>query len=730
MTGLSIPFYNFTRGELTPLLAGRADFEGTFNGVRQMENMIVLEQGPARKRRGTRFVAEVKDHNYAPNLVPFIAATDQAYVIEAGNQYMRFFYDRARVLSSGSIYEISAPYASNHVEEIDDAQNNDVMYLTHELYAPQKLTRYSHTGWGIEPVPFRYGPLAAENINNAITLRASNSYGEVTITASQPVFYVGHVGSIWGISDGDSGINVYPLWKQSTSYGAFAIVRYDGRTYSNISGAATSGTTPPEHGYGTASDGTITWQFLNEGTGYFKVKAYISPTQVLADVQEGIQLPNSVVSSSFWYKPTPYWNPPAFSDATGWPRVCTFYESRFWLGREQRLYSSRSNEQYEDFREGSEDDAAMILPLISTTADHIRWLESFTSLAAGTMNGGFFIRSDEGAITPSTLAGSIKKNMSVRAAKVPPVLVSNFLMFLSRSRRKLYAANYNYEQDNYEPEDMTVMSEHITGGGLDELTYQAEPYGIVWGRRRDGTMTGLTINVPQKVYGWHRHILGGNQAKVNSFCTIPGQEGYGDETWLVVERTIGGATKRFIEVLEPEGDGIDFYVDAGTTYRGAATSLMTGLSHLEGETIVAWADGKVHRDLLVTSGTITLPEPASLIHAGLPYTAKLRTMAPQVVANINTVGKLRRLATAVIKLYRSMGGRVGRDGDHAHDVHFRKPDSNMDAAQPLFGDPYPDDVRQAINGTNDRDGSIYIENSDPLPLVVCNITCEVIVGEK
>ena len=88
---------NFTAGELTPKLAGQIDFKKYGNGVEILENMTVFPQGGASRRYGTRFVAEVKDSSKTTRLIPFEFNVEQAYILEFGNNYIRFFKDNGQI---------------------------------------------------------------------------------------------------------------------------------------------------------------------------------------------------------------------------------------------------------------------------------------------------------------------------------------------------------------------------------------------------------------------------------------------------------------------------------------------------------------------------------------------------------------------------------------------------------------------------------------------------------
>lgn len=90
-------FTNFTAGELSPKLYGRMDFDRYNNGAKTLTNMIVYPQGPTITRPGTYYVAGVSDQTRTTRLIPFEYSTAQAYMIEAGHYYMRFYKDQGQI---------------------------------------------------------------------------------------------------------------------------------------------------------------------------------------------------------------------------------------------------------------------------------------------------------------------------------------------------------------------------------------------------------------------------------------------------------------------------------------------------------------------------------------------------------------------------------------------------------------------------------------------------------
>lgn len=153
---------SFNAGELSPQLYGRIDVEKYVAGCRTMENFIPLVHGPARRRPGTYFVAEVKDSSKVVRLIPFEFSVTQAYILEFGHQYIRFYKDQGQIEISGAAYEIASPYSEQYLDGLRFAQDADTLYIVHHLYEPRKLTRTGHTSWTLSTVDFQNGPYLDE----------------------------------------------------------------------------------------------------------------------------------------------------------------------------------------------------------------------------------------------------------------------------------------------------------------------------------------------------------------------------------------------------------------------------------------------------------------------------------------------------------------------------------------------------------------------------------------
>lgn len=163
---------NFTSGEISPLLYGRVDITRYKNGVASLENCLAYPHGGVYRRPGIRFVAAAKEPDVRCKLVPFRFSVSQAYNVEFGDEYARFFTQRAQLIS-GTPVEVVTPYQTADLDNIRYAQDKDALYLTDGAYPQQKLTRVSATAFDLSPVDFKNGPFLDENEEPSWTISAS-----------------------------------------------------------------------------------------------------------------------------------------------------------------------------------------------------------------------------------------------------------------------------------------------------------------------------------------------------------------------------------------------------------------------------------------------------------------------------------------------------------------------------------------------------------------------------
>ena len=222
---------------------------------------------------------------------------------------------------------------------------------------------------------------------------------------------------------------------------------------------------------------------------------------------------------------------------------------------------------------------------------------------------------------------------------------------------------------------------------------------------------------------------------VESVSVIAGNNGVGqthdstnrDEVWLQIKRTINGATTRYIEFFERDYENSQdsedaVYSDSCITYDSTAATTITGLTHLEGETVKIWADAAIQADKTVSSGSITLDTPAKVVQIGLGYTHKIKTLKIEGGNKAGTsVGKTKRINGTTFVLLDSHTIKYGPTSSELIKNDFREVSDVMDSGTPLF----TGELFVEFDGNWGSDPKIHVESDDPAPFTLLAIAPEV-----
>jgi hypothetical protein len=232
------------------------------------------------------------------------------------------------------------------------------------------------------------------------------------------------------------------------------------------------------------------------------------------------------------------------------------------------------------------------------------------------------------------------------------------------------------------------------------------------------------------VVAWARHFTGPDQPQdssspvkgmFESVAVIPHWNGDRDVAWFVVQRDINGNTKRFVEHFdEVSGFYGKVYSDCSLTYSGSPATTISGLGHLEGETVQILGDGAVYPDKVVTGGQVTLDPAASEVEVGLQFISTLETMDPEVPLQGTTQGRQKHWAEIIVRLDNSLGCFVDDE-----EIPFRSSQDLMDTPPPIF----TGDHKLSPSLTRGSLGSIKVQQKQPLPLTVVAVFGTLGIGE-
>ncbi|MDJ0686772.1 MAG: hypothetical protein QNJ84_18970 [Alphaproteobacteria bacterium] len=151
--------FNFSRGEISPLLHAHVDLDMYRTALGVCENWLPLPHGVLTARPGTRFCGMTKYNDKKCRLERFVFARNDAYCLEIGHLYIRFWRDQGRILDSDdAIYEVTTPFTDAQVFDLSIKQNDNDLYFAHQDHPPQILTRNDHADWTFSPIEFTAKP--------------------------------------------------------------------------------------------------------------------------------------------------------------------------------------------------------------------------------------------------------------------------------------------------------------------------------------------------------------------------------------------------------------------------------------------------------------------------------------------------------------------------------------------------------------------------------------------
>ena len=504
-------------------MEGRTDFAKYFNGATNIENFVVMPHGPITRRPGTYFVSEIKTSANKTRLIPFTFSTEQTYILEFGNQYIRFFKDDGQIVeanktitgitaanpavvtsnshgySNGDFVTISSVVGMTEVNgktfkvadkttntfELQDVDGNDIN--------SSGYTAYSSAG-------------VANRIYQITTSYTTAQLFDLKFAQSADVMYICHPSheasklsrtghTSWTLSEVDFA-ETGPYMDTNTTTTTLTPASSGTGTGVNITASSTTGINGGD-GWQTTDVGRI----LKFNSGEAVITARTNTTVVVCTITKAFA--NTDATAAF--------NLGSFSDTTGHPSVVTFFQQRLVFAgtsdQPQTMFFSKSGD-YENMTAGTDADDAMIYTIASNQVNAIKAMKATRTLIVMTTGGEYAVSAGTAsAITPTNI--SIIKQSNYGSAGVDALSIGNATIFLQRAKRKMRELAYNFDTDGYVAPDLTILSEHITESGITQMDYQQEPYSVVWGARTDGILTGLTYNRLENVVAWHRHIIGG-----------------------------------------------------------------------------------------------------------------------------------------------------------------------------------------------------------------------------
>jgi len=754
---------SFSGGELAPSLHARVDLAKYATGLKTCRNFFVQAHGGVANRSGTKFVCETANSAKITRLIPFEFNTEQTYILEFGHQTMRVIKDGGQVLSSGSPVSITSPYSDTELADLKFTQSADVMTICHPSYPVKEVKRTSHTAWTITSVSFGTSMSAPGSVSstaqNYDSGNPGTSYSYVVTAVETDTSDESVASSATSVTNNNlsstitntiswgavSGANSYNVFKSFGGIYGF-IGRSTGTTFKDDNIEADPNDTP-------ATARTI----FNTTNEYPSTVAYYQQRLVFGQTNNDPQ--KIFMSQTGNYHNFNISEPLRDDDAVTFTIAASqVNEVRHLVPLSDMIILTSGGEWLLTANDGVITPSAIqVKPqgyrgsadappiVIGNTIIHLQSKGAIIRDLAFALESDSYTGNDLTVLARHLFAGKTVKEWAYAQAPhsiVWVVLSDGTLAALTYMREhEVWGWSRHDTDGTFESvctiaegeEDATyfVVKRTINGSTkryIERLntrvfTEVADAFFVDSGLSYDGTHTGSTSMTLSGGSDWTHSETLTLTASASTF--VSGDVG---NTFVL---TIG--TETLVCTVQAYTSATAVSVKAGrdvpSAFRSVATTSWTkgvdeisGLTHLEGKTVAILADGNVEAQQTVASGAITISNPASKIHIGLPIQADVQTLNLEL-GQPTQQGKKKSISEVTLRVEESRGGKIGYDSDHLTEFKQRAYEPYGTATSLKTGD-----IKVTMPSTWASEGSIFFRQDDPLPMTLLAVIPEVSVG--
>nr|BAR15680.1 putative tail tubular protein B [uncultured Mediterranean phage uvMED] len=668
---------------------------------------------------------------------------------------------------SNKVFELATPYTTAQLFDLKFAQSADVMYITHPAHEVEKLSRTGHTSWTLTDVDFTKGPMQDANTTDTTLNPGQSAVGTgIALVAS----------AVTGINGGSGFL--------STDVGRFVFLSGG---YAKITGVTnTTNAVITIITALSGASATADWRLgaFSDTTGHPSSVTFFEQRLVFAGTTNQPQTVFFSKSGDYENMDANIGGTVADDDAIIYTIASNQVNAIRFMTATRTLIIGTAGGEF-TVSGGSVDTA--ITPtniLIKKQSNHGAANVDAISVGNATLFLQRAKRKIRELAYNFDVDGYIAPDMTILAEHVTEGGITqiayqqepNQLVYAVRGDGELAGLTYQREQQ------VTAWHRHIFGGRFGNATITVTDFANIADGTRivftkaDGTTTTFT-SATSATSGKFHTTSSNNQTATNlktlidadsnftatvssnvvtitetsplstGFLTITSlddnvrlaktDEGKAvcesvaviptDDTeyqvYVIVKRTINGATRRFVEILNvfdfDQTDNTSFnFLDSALSYSGSAVSTISGLDHLEGQTVSILADGATHPDKTVSSGSITLDRSSRNVKVGLAYRSLLQTMRLNAGSqNGTSQGKTKRIYDITVRMFETIGVEVGPNLSDMERIPFRSSADLMDEGIP----PFTGDKEVEFRGNYETDGFIFVRQTQPLPFTILSL---------
>ena len=588
-------------------------------------------------------------------------------------------YDIAKDKLENQIVKINTPYLGKDLSKLKYAQDADVITFACQNYPPKELARNGNYEWILTNV-----------ITNASVNTPSGLHGSWSGGNENPRTYKYKVTAVNGTEESPASIACGVVGEYEASWGVGEKIYL---AWNSVSGATS-------------------YNIYKQVNGIY---GFIGSSDAPNFVDEKIE-PDMTTTP-------PLQQSPFSPSQNGNPACVAYYQQRRMFANfpryPQRFIMSQvgTSNNFNVSRPTVASDAITV-DLSESEINEIKHVIALEDLIVLTTGAEWRVKGSDGAMN-ATPGPVCSPQTYWGCSDIQPIVSGNMILFVTTTRDCVRDLGYTYLSDSYDGDDLTTFAAHIfENNKIKEWAYIKAPKPYVIAILENGSAGMLIYNKKQEVCGWSVLETAGKFESV----AVSRENGI-DIPYFVVQRTINGQTKKFIERMKPricDKTENGFFVDSGMTKTFEnAVDTVSGLEHLEGREVVAVLDGGVVENLVVTNGTIKLPRAAKKITVGLPYTFRLELLP---VDTQETVGKLKKITAVSLKIRNSREDFFVQTGKCRKQLP-RSIESLKNSNWLKTGS-----VETQLFSEGKTETELVIEQSLPLPLCISSVTQTITIG--
>ncbi len=287
--------------------------------------------------------------------------------------------------------------------------------------------------------------------------------------------------------------------------------------------------------------------------------------------------------------------------------------------------------------------------------------------------------------------------------------------------------------DDYGAGDLSQMAPDLNEVGIKMIEVQHKPDLRIHCVRNDGKVAVLVLDSLEEVMCW---LLVETDGEVEDVSVLPGTKE--DRVYYVVKHGSQRFVTKWAMERECRGATVNKQADFFVLYEGAATTTITGLTHLNGEAVVVWADGKDVTEYdssgnvtgpVVSGGQITLSTAAANVVVGRQYIARYksaRTIDLDAGLHPNQRRLIQQVGFTLINTHHK-GLRYGSSFDKLYDLPQKVQGKTV--ATDHVWDELEDDLTAAGSGWT-VDERLCLEARAPRPCTITAAVMDIETSEK